>query len=120
MWGASSGGTPVVDSFISSIADLIRNRDGAKLQDFLQIEPPLPPVYHDMIAEMRKQYPQNGKNDDQLLGKCESVVPSGGSWSAFPIFLRQYFTFLRDVNVENLLDTYDLLKALLKYVAMLF
>ncbi|KKZ61859.1 hypothetical protein EMCG_03648 [[Emmonsia] crescens] len=114
MWGASSsGGTPVVDSFISSIANLIRNRDGAKLQDFLQIEPPLPPVYHDMIAEMRNQYPQNGNNDDQLLGKCESVVPSGGSWSAFPIFLRQYFTFLRDVNVENLLDTYDLLKALL-------
>ncbi|OAX79884.1 hypothetical protein ACJ72_05794 [Emergomyces africanus] len=113
MWAATSGGTPVVDSFVSSIAELIRNRDGAKLQDFLQIEPPLPPVYHDMIGEMRKQYPQSGNNDNQLLGKCESVVPSGGSWSAFPIFLRQYFTFLRDVNVENLLDTYDLLKALL-------
>ncbi|OJD27818.1 hypothetical protein ACJ73_00790 [Blastomyces percursus] len=113
MWGAPSGATPVVDSFITSIAELIRNRDGAKLQDFLQIEPPLPPVYHDMIGEMKNQYPQNRNNDDQLLGKCESVVPSGGSWSAFPIFLRQYFTFLRDVNVENLLDTYDLLKALL-------
>ncbi|PGG96008.1 hypothetical protein AJ79_09775 [Helicocarpus griseus UAMH5409] len=116
MWGAPSEGTPVIDSFISSVADLVRNRDGAKLQDFLQIEPPLPPVYHDMITEIRGQYPQNRNNDEQLLGKCESVVPaseSGSSWSAFPIFLRQYFTFLRDVNIENLLDTYDLLKALL-------
>ncbi|EEH50275.1 uncharacterized protein PADG_06354 [Paracoccidioides brasiliensis Pb18] len=116
MWGAPSGETPVVDSFISSIADLVRNRNGAKLQDFLQIEPPLPPVYHDMIAEMRRQYPQHGYNDNQLITKCESVIlatESGSPWSAFPIFLRQYFTFLRDVNVENLLDTYDLLKALL-------
>ncbi|EQL29964.1 hypothetical protein BDFG_07522 [Blastomyces dermatitidis ATCC 26199] len=112
MWGGPSGATPVVDSFIISIAELIRDRDGAKLQDFLQIEPPLPPVYHDMIGEMKNQYPQNRNNHDHLLGKCESVIPDG-SWSAFPIFLRQYFTFLRDVNVENLLDTYDLLKALL-------
>ncbi|KAK2809685.1 hypothetical protein FQN50_003529 [Emmonsiellopsis sp. PD_5] len=116
MWGASSSGTPVVDSFISSVAGLVQSRDGAKLQDFLQIEPPLPPVYHEMIAELRKQYPPNGNNDEQLLSKCESVVPnsdSGSSWAAFPIFMRHYFTFLRDVNVENLLDTYNLLKALL-------
>lgn len=29
-------------------------------------------------------------------------------------FMKLYFTFLRDVNVENLLETYNLLKGLLK------
>lgn len=118
MWGASSGGTPVVDSFIANIMELIRDRNGAKLQDYLQIEPPLPPVYQDMVTELKSQYPQSANTDDQLLGKCESAVPPGSSWSSFPLFLRQYFIFVRDVNVDNLLDTYDLLKALLKYVAM--
>ena len=117
MWGAALNDTPTLDSFLSSVAGLIQNRDGVKLQDFLQIEPPLSPAYHEMIGELRRSYPRDGRNDEQLLTKCESLVPStesGTSWSAFPLFLRLYLMFLRDVNVDNLLETYDLLKGLLK------
>ncbi|PGH23581.1 hypothetical protein AJ80_02361 [Polytolypa hystricis UAMH7299] len=115
MWGAPSAGTPVLDSFLSGIADLVKSRDGAKLQDFLQIEPPLSQIYQDMTVELRRTFP-HASNDEQIQTKCESLVPStgsGSSWAAFAIFMRSYLTFLRDVNVENLLETYNLLKGLL-------
>ncbi|KKK20530.1 hypothetical protein P175DRAFT_0559916 [Aspergillus ochraceoroseus IBT 24754] len=108
--------TPVLDRFITGLADLIRNRDGAKLQDFLQIEPPLPDVYRQMVDELRQHYPSGSPKEAELLRRCEGLVPrskGSSSWTAFPTFMKLYFTFLRDVNVENLLETYNLLKGLL-------
>lgn len=121
MWGAASGTprTPVLNDFLSSIAGLVQSRDGDQLQDYLQLEPPLSPIYDQMIGELRQSYPGgNSKKDTELLLKCEKLIPRAGdgpTWSSFPPFMRLYFTFLRDVNVENLLDTYDLLKTLIKY-----
>ncbi|KAL1954744.1 hypothetical protein VTO42DRAFT_744 [Malbranchea cinnamomea] len=116
MWGVAPE-TPVLNNFLASIAELVQTRDGAKLQDFLQLEPPLPPIYDQMIAELRQSYPLgNSAKDAELLEKCEKLVPrteDGPHWNAFPPFMRLYLTFLRDVNVENLLETYNLLKALL-------
>ncbi|CAI7580221.1 unnamed protein product [Penicillium manginii] len=108
--------TPILDQFLGSVADLIQNRDGAKLQDFLQIEPPLSDIYQQMITELRQRYPPGPQSDTVLQQRCEVLVPKtkgGSSWSAFPTFMRLYFTFMRDVNVENLLETYNLLKTLL-------
>lgn len=105
----------VLDQFLSGIADLVKSRDSAKLQDFLQIEPPLPDIYRQMMGELRQSYPH--ENDAELQRRCEGLVPrtkGGSSWSAFPVFMKLYFSFLRDVNVENLLDTYSMLKGLLK------
>lgn len=117
MWNTASNDTPVLRNFLESIRGLIQSRDGAKLQDYLQIEPPLSPVYTQMVAELRQKYPSN--KDGGLLSVCEGVLSGNGpgsSWSAFPLFLRLYFTFLRDVNIDNLLETYELLRTLLKYV----
>jgi hypothetical protein len=107
--------TPVLDRFLRSVAELVANRDGAKLQDFLQIEPPLPDIYGQMIMELKTKYP-SGEGEAELLRRCEALVPKtkGTSWTAFPVFMKLYFAFLRDVNVENLLETYNRLKALLK------
>ncbi|GIK06003.1 hypothetical protein Aspvir_010121 [Aspergillus viridinutans] len=109
-------GTPVLDRFLAGIADLVKERDGAKLQDFLQIEPPLPDVYRQMVDELRQQYPSGSPKEANLLRRCEEVVPrakGASSWAAFPTFMKLYFSFLRDVNVDNLLETYNLLKGLL-------
>ena len=53
--------------------------------------------------------------------KCKSLLPDydedkeeGGAWTPFVSFLVQYFTFLRDVNAEQLVETHDALKGLLK------
>lgn len=112
-----AGQTPLVDQFLSSVADLVQNRDGTKLQDFLQIEPPLGDIYQRMIEELRQRYPTGPQSDAELQQRCEPLVPqskSASSWSAFPTFMKLYLAFLRDVNVDNLLETYNLLRALLK------
>jgi len=109
--------TPILDQFLGSLVELVQNRDGAKLQDFLQIEPPLSDIYQQMIVELRQRYPPGPDSDTALQQRCEGLVPKikgGSSWSAFPTFVRLYFSFMRDVNVENLLETYNLLKGLLK------
>ncbi|KAL4940449.1 hypothetical protein BDV06DRAFT_230322 [Aspergillus oleicola] len=105
-----------LDRFLSSLAEIVKNRDGTKLQDFLQIEPPLPDIYGQMVDELRQNYPNGSPKEADLLRRCEGLVPKskgGSSWSAFPTFMKLYFSFLRDVNVENLLETYDNLKGLL-------
>lgn len=123
MWASSASDTPTLNDFLSGIADILLSRDGAKLQDFLQLEPPLSPIYNQMISELRQKYPRDSGKDAELLEQCEKLVPrpesgsgsgSGSQWPAFPPFMRLYFTFMRDVNLDNLLDTYDLLKTLLK------
>ncbi|KAL2869668.1 uncharacterized protein BJX67DRAFT_319170 [Aspergillus lucknowensis] len=109
-------GGSVLDRFFTGLAEIVRNRDGAKLQDFLQIEPPLPDVYAQMVDELRQQYPNGSPKEADLLRRCEGLVPKsagGSAWTAFPTFMKLYFSFLRDVNIENLLETYDMLKALL-------
>ncbi|KAJ5083068.1 hypothetical protein N7532_012111 [Penicillium argentinense] len=108
--------TPILDQFLSGLAAIVQDRDGAKLQDFLQIEPPLSDIYQRMIEELRQCYPPGSQSETVLQQRCEGLVPKtegGSSWSAFPTFMRLYFTFMRDVNVENLLDTYNLLNGLL-------
>lgn len=113
--------TPVLDQFLGSVAELVQNRDGVKLQDFLQIEPPLSDIYMRMIDELRQHYASGPQKDAELLRRCEGLVPrskGSSSWTAFPTFLKLYLTFLRDVNVGNLLDTYNFLKGLVKYVPL--
>lgn len=105
----------VLDRFLAGIADLIRSRDGTKLQDFMQLEPPLPDIYQQLADQLRQQFPNGPDSDAELQRRCEGLVPKGGSsWMAFPTFMKLYLFFLRDINVENLLETYNMLKVLLK------
>ncbi|KAL8709457.1 MAG: hypothetical protein Q9220_005840 [cf. Caloplaca sp. 1 TL-2023] len=70
-----------------------------------------------MITELRKTYPifQQGS----LERKCTDTLPAeeeddgGGSFSSFVTFVTKYFAFIRDVDVSQLLETHDKLKALL-------
>jgi len=111
--------TPTIENFLVEIAGILRENNGAKLQDYLILEPPLPPLYNIIVTELRQAYPQGA--EDRLETKCKASLPEddeekdeGGSWTPFILFLVQYFTFLRDVNVEHLVETHDLLKGLLK------
>lgn len=102
---------------MAAIAELVKNRDGAKIQDYLQLEPPLNEIYQQMVAELRYDFPDTPEKNKELQRRCEQLVPrskNSSSWSAFPVFMKLYFAFLRDVYVENLLETYEKLKELLK------
>jgi len=111
------GQTPVLDQFLGSLQEIVQSRDGSKLQDFLQLEPPLSEIYQRMIVELRQNYGPGPKSDTDILQRCERLVPrikGGSSWTAFPTFVKLYLIFLRDMNTDNLLETYNQLKALLK------
>lgn len=107
----------VLQQFTSSIGELVFNRNGTQLQDYLQLEPPLPPIYTQMVNELRQRFPSGPQGDAKLLNFCESILSSSKgaiSWSTFAPFMKLYLSFLRDVNTDNLLETYNLLKGLLK------
>ena len=114
--------TPILHEFLSGIAKILREKNGAQLQDFLAVEPELPKIYHDLASELRSNYPSD--KSKALEDKCESLLPAEdsststpGSWPAFISFLVQYFSFLRDVDPKQLVETHEKLKALLRYVS---
>lgn len=116
--------TPTIDKFLGEVARILREKNGAQLQDYLILEPPLPPLYNIIVSELRQTFPAS--TQDALEAKCKALLPEdeegdeGGSWTAFIAFLVQYFAFLRDVNVDHLVETHDMLKALLKYAPCSF
>ncbi|CAO1600604.1 hypothetical protein XANCAGTX0491_004290 [Xanthoria calcicola] len=109
--------TPTVDEFLDGIARLMKRKDGAQIQDFLHYEPPWPSIYERMVAELRQTYP--AAEHYGLERKCLEVLPAheegdgGGSFTSFVSFVAKYFAFIRDVDVSQLLETHDKLKALL-------
>lgn len=110
--------TAVLDQFLLETSRILRDRDGAQLQDYLLIEPPYKQIYNSMIAELRATHPRG--TEDKLEVKCGEALPEarngedGIPWTAFLKFMVQYLGFIRDVNIQNLLDTYNLLSELVQ------
>lgn len=110
--------TPTLNQFLGEIARIIREHNGQQLQDYLVIEPPYRDLYNAMILEIRQSFPAG--SEDGLEEKCSRALPEaregldGASWTSFVKFITQYFVFLRDVSIQNLLDTYNLLSELVQ------
>lgn len=109
---------PTIDKFLGEIIKILLAKNGLQLQQYLILEPPLPPLYNQIVGELKQVYPANSQT--ALESKCKSFIPerdedeAGGSRVPFISFMVKYFSFLRDVNVENLVETHDMLTALLK------
>lgn len=106
--------TPTLHKFLGEIGQLVTARDGTKLQDFLIIEPPYSQLYLAMIQELKLTFPYD--NDEGLEALCSKrlTLANEDEWSSFSKFLVSYLTFIRDVNIENLLETYNLLSELVQ------
>ena len=107
----------MLDHFLKEISNIFHQRNGNRLQDFLQLEPPLPPAYSSIISELLTHFPKG--QDQALVTRCEQIIPVaedgiGSAWGAFPDFLVRYFRFLRDADPSNLPDLYGKLKSLTK------
>ena len=111
--------SPTLDSFLRELGQILKDKNAAKLQDYLILEPPLPELYTQIVGELRQVFP-NGLQAS-LESKCEGALPKdsegevGGAWPAFISFLVSYLAFLRDVDIERLVETHDMLKSLLKF-----
>ena len=109
---------PTIDKFLGEIIKILLAKNGAQLQQYLLIEPPLPPLYNQIVAELKQAYPQTSQA--ALENKVKSFIPerdeddANGSRLPFISFMVKYFSFLRDVDVGNLVETHDMLKTLLK------
>lgn len=108
---------PTLDQFLGEIAGIIKEKNGTQLQEYLIYEPPLPPLYNKIVSEIKQFYPPSSQK--ALENKCISFIPEydegddSGSRTSFVMFMVKYFAFLRDVNIDNLIETHDMLKALL-------
>ena len=115
---------PTLDKFLTEVAGIIKEKNGIQLQQYLIYEPPLPPLYNKIVSEIKEFYPST--NPKALENKCTPFIPEydegedSGSRTSFVMFMVKYFAFLRDVNIDNLIETHDLLKALLKCVVSSF
>ena len=115
--------TPTLDQFLDEIARVLRGKDGQLLQQLLILEPPLPPLYAIIVTELRTFFPSTAQH--ALEEKCRNFLPEheegdeGISYTSFVWFLVKYFAFVRDVDVSRLVETHDMLKALLKLVHQL-
>lgn len=112
--------SPTLDQFLNEITRILREKNGTQLQNFMLLEPPLPPLYNVMVKELKKSF--ESSSQEALEEKCRSFLPEydegdeGGSWLSFISFLAKYLAFIRDVNVNDLVETHDMLKGLLKSV----
>lgn len=110
--------TPTLDQFLGEINRITTLKNSAQLSQYLIIEPPYAASYNTIISEVRRQYPKG--SEDALERKIVGAVgiiegdDETASWTAFARFLVLYFGFLRDVDVGNLLETYELLSELLQ------
>ncbi|KAJ4366532.1 hypothetical protein N0V95_000198 [Ascochyta clinopodiicola] len=108
----------------TAVNDAIRARNAVELASIVLLEPPFPPIYEELIQSLRNNYPQNANNSDsrldQLVRKVvtetaeyqdEQGKPVQG-WNAMVTFLVGWMTFLRDMDLDNLLHTYQGLKDL--------
>ncbi|KAK7516019.1 uncharacterized protein IWZ02DRAFT_458186 [Phyllosticta citriasiana] len=117
--------TQTADKFLHEVGNILKTKDGERLQDYLVFEPQggtYPPIYTQMIGEIRESFPRG--TEDALEEKCSRALPElleledGSSWSAFIRFIAQYFCFLRDLDVQNLatkqMEAYNLLSELVQ------
>jgi len=110
--------TNTLDRFLVEISKLLREKDAVRIQQYLIIEPPYSQQYQQIVQELRNAFPKG--SEDTLEQKCSNALPEArdgeddAPWTAFLKFMMQYFVFLRDVDVANLLDTFTSLSELVQ------
>lgn len=70
--------TPLTEAFLSGVANAMERGDGITLRRLLLVEPPLPPLHHLLIRELREWFPRShyleygwervGDSDDEDVG----------------------------------------------------
>ncbi|KAK4992870.1 hypothetical protein LTR50_000776 [Elasticomyces elasticus] len=111
-------GTPTLERFLHETSRILREQNAYQLEDYLTVEPPFVGAYGDLVGELKRTYPKGQENALEVL--CTSLLPEvrdgldGSPWTAFLKFIVQYFGFIRDVDLGNLLEAYNLFSELLQ------
>jgi hypothetical protein len=118
----------LVASVCATINSVLQSEDAQQLADYVVVEPEFHPDVTAFIEFLRYSYPGEDETSDQriedivkqVVTETEESEDADGrpiqSWGSFSTFLVKWMAFLRDVNMENLLEIYQQLKDLLEYV----
>ena len=112
---AMSSHMRTIDQFLIDVRGLLKQRNASALAEYLIIEPPLPGPYQILINELKQHFPEGAEST--LEYKCEAQLKLNGDeeqWPAFSRFLGHYFSFMRDLDPNDLLSTFMGLNALLQ------
>lgn len=121
---SSQNSSGVETRLCTAVNDAIKARNAVELASIVLLEPPFPPIYHELVQSLQSSYPQDADDSesrlDQLVRRVvtetaeyedEQGKPVQG-WNAMVIFLVGWMTFLRDMDLSNLLHTYQGLRDL--------
>jgi|SRR5690242_13607224 len=121
---SSQNNNGVETQLCTAVNNAIKARNAVELASIVLLEPPFPPIYQELVQSLQNSYPQNANNSekrlDQLVRRVvtetaeyedEQGKPVQG-WNAMVSFLVGWMTFLRDMDLSNLLHTYQGLKDL--------
>lgn len=126
----SSNNNGVETQLCTAVNNAIKARNAAELASIVLLEPPFPPIYQELVQSLQNSYPQSADDSESRLDRLvRSVVTETAEyedeqgkpvqgWNAMVTFLVGWMTFLRDMDLANLLHTYQGLKDLQEYVML--
>jgi hypothetical protein len=108
-------GGQLLRQYLQLVNSAIANKNGNQLSTLLPIEPPFGEDYQNLLNDIFSTYSDSTALKDVIKNGVEVVAREDrDSWATFPEFLQTYFNFIRTVNPNDLLTTYEKLSNLLK------
>jgi hypothetical protein len=106
--------SPLFAQFANILNTVIQSQDGEALRKLLPIEPPFDADYGRLTNEVFSAFKSIDALKDAIRRAIAVIARDDkDAWHTFADFLATYFEFIRKVNVENLLETYEKLSNLL-------
>jgi len=108
----------VIDNYLRGVAQFLQTKNSSGLRLYLRVEPPLPEQFVQLSQELKASY----RDGDVLERKITNLLPEnddennkeGDVWPGFLAFIKEYLEYWRDVNFDDLLETYSQLSGLAK------
>ncbi|KAF4587413.1 PCI domain-containing protein [Ophiocordyceps camponoti-floridani] len=110
----------LLGQFLTQIRSHVREKRDDNLGAWLSVDPPSPKPYHDLAAELRRNF----TTQESLDLSIDAILPledddddgggggGGGVWPSFQVFIRDYLVFWRDVDYGALVEAHELLTVL--------
>lgn len=108
-----ASGTPTVNTFLGGMVNILQTQNVAECRQYLLIEPQFPPIYTQLVQEIQQSFPKGKEKvlENKVDGFLNAALET--PWPAFSNFIAVYFTYLRDLNISDLLATFEGLGKLL-------
>lgn len=108
----------LVTQFLSSLRNFVVSLDGENLAAWLQVEPsPTAQSYFQLREELRHGF-SGASAVEGLVDKCITEVDdppegTGSPWPSFIAFVKEYLSYWKDADFDDLMGLQEMLSGLL-------